>query len=181
MKCTALAVIAGVLLAGCAILPPEPPPSGGIFKKENLVLSESGRFSIQVLSADRETLRGAQGRFERLRFETTQPERVVLDVVSWIGPLGQTLGRIETRTSISDRPRYRVLDSQNQLLDVRRQGEMIKIITGERIPDDEVGLMIAKLMDVFTGRLEPDAQGRRVEFSQGLLRFEVRLVLDQTR
>lgn len=168
------------MVCACTLLKPTEPkmPAGlsDIFQRDHLINAVSGRFSIRVSTPGDLAIRGAQGQFEYLRFVRSNPY-ARSDVVLWVGPLGQTLGRIE-RQAIGRGETYRIVDSQGRMLNAQEQVDLMQQMTGKKLSSREIELLTQELIAVFANIVEYQRQARDYEFRVQDGRYQVRLIPD---
>ena len=172
-----------LLLSACATVPT--PQSSAQSERANELTESlrSGRFVIRATAHPEGQPRGAQGRFEWLSFRARLNAEQSRQVLIWVGPLGQTLGRIEQQSeqrAISAPPTLLVFSTDPDPLTAEQQSSFMASLLGTPVTTREVEGLITKLMALFTQAARRDLPRQELKLQHEGLMVDLRLVFDPT-
>jgi len=199
-----------LLLSACATVPT--PQSSAQSERANELTESvrSGRFVIRATTHPEGQPRGAQGRFEWLSFRARLNAEQSRQVLIWVGPLGQTLGRIEQQREqrteqqteqfeqaeqtaraqlakaqneqrvINAPPVLLVFSTDPDPLTAEQQSSFMASLLGTPVTPREVEGLITKLMALFTQAARRDLPRQELRLQHEGLMVDLRLVFDPT-
>jgi hypothetical protein len=170
-----------LLLSACASLPSREAAFQNERANEFMELARSGRFVIRTTADADGQQRGAQGRFEWLRFRAHQTPDQSRQVLIWVGPLGQTMGGIEQQVSppaVATPSALRVFSDEPEPLTLVQQSAFLESLLGTPITPAEVQDLITKLMALFTQAVNSGTTLQELRLVHRGLAVDLRLVLD---
>jgi len=177
-----------LLLSACATVPT--PQSSAQSERANELTESvrSGRFVIRATTHPEGQPRGAQGRFEWLSFRARLNAEQSRQVLIWVGPLGQTLGRIEQQreqrieqqTEQFEQAEQTVFSTDPDPLTAEQQSSFMASLLGTPVTPREVEGLITKLMALFTQAARRDLPRQELRLQHEGLMVDLRLVFDPT-
>lgn len=161
---------------GCATMAPlsgERHPL--VSAEQQLIAAQTGRFSLRI-EGESSPNQGLQGRFEWMELASVGSSPIKRQLLIWIGPLGQSLGRIERETSLLD-DRISIYGDQGQPLSIEQQFLFIEKAVGPAITPSDVAPFAISLMEFFKSTLQSPPAGPVAEtgfrFNSRVIRLRV--------
>lgn len=183
----AVPIAMALLLSACATVPSLHGSAQSERANEFTELVRSGRFVIRAAAYPAGEPRGAQGRFEWISFRARLNSEQHRQVLVWVGPLGQTLGRIEQQGEwqidqrlISAPSTLLVFSTDPDPLTAEQQSSFMQSLLGTPVTPREVEGLITKLMALFAHAARRDLPRQELRLQHEGLIVDLRLVFDPT-
>jgi hypothetical protein len=153
-------------------------PAGDITapqQAETLMLSQAGRFSIQIFSPEAAGNRGAQGRYDVLGFRRPA-DRHQRFVMTWSSSLGQSYGRLEWFETDS---RHRIFSERNELFDEAAELRFLQQVFGFDMRAIDRPSLVRHLMTPFIQPAGRDKAIQEVRFQYADQEILLRIIPDR--